>query len=396
MGGTTRVEARTPRLPMVEDVGALAEAGVALGGRVALAHDYLSERGGAERVVVSLTRAFPDAPLYTSVLDAAMYTDLAGVDVRTSMLNRVGPLRRRHRIALPMLPTAFARLTVDADVVVCSSSGWAHGISTEGRKVVYCHNPPRWLYQRDHYVAGKKRYYAAGLLLDPYLRRWDQRAARTCHRYIANSSAVAHRIRAAYGIDAEVLPPPTSLDVAGAREPIAGVEPGFVVCVARLMRYKNVEQVAEGFRLVPGHRLVVVGDGPQLGELRAKAPANVTYVGRISDAQLRWAYANCIGLVSASFEDFGLTPVEVGLFGKPSALLHWGGFLDTTIEGTTGVFFQEPQPRAIADAVLLMLAERWSSARIAMAARRFSEVGFTRRLHEIVAEELGSGRAVAA
>ena len=113
--------------------------------KVALAHDYLSERGGAERVVLSLTRAFPGAPLYTSVHHREMYADLAEVDVRASMLDRFGVLRRRHRAALPMLPTAFGRLHVDADVVVCSSSGWSHGISTDGRKIVYCYNPPRWL-----------------------------------------------------------------------------------------------------------------------------------------------------------------------------------------------------------------------------------------------------------
>ncbi len=340
-------------------------------------------------MVVSLTRAFPGVPLYTSVHDPDLYADLADVDVRASMLNRVGILRRRHRAALPMLPTAFGRLRVDADLVVCSSSGWAHGIATEGRKIVYCHNPPRWLYQRDQYVAGKKRYYAAGLLLDPYLRRWDQRAAHSCARYLANSSAVAHRIRSAYGIDAEVLPPPTSLDASGPRVPIEGVEPGYLVCVARMMRYKNVEQVAEAFRLLPDQRLLVVGDGGQLAELRSKAPSNVTYVGRVDDDQLRWAYANSIGLVSAAYEDFGLTPVEAALYGKPSALLHWGGFLDTTIEGITGVFFDEPTPVVIADAVRRMLLERWSAPRIATTALRFSESGFIERLHQIVDEELG-------
>ena len=355
--------------------------------KVALAHDYLSERGGAERVVLSLTRAFPGAPLYTSVHHREMYADLADVDVRASMLDRFGVLRRRHRAALPMLPTAFGRLHVDADVVVCSSSGWSHGISTDGRKIVYCYNPPRWLYQRDQYVAGKKLYYAAGLLLDPYLRRWDQRAARSCERYLAISSAVAHRIRAAYGIDAEVLPPPTSLDVRGAREPIDGIEPGFVVCVARLMRYKNVEQVAEAFRYLPHERLVVIGDGGQLAELKAKAPPNVSFTGRVTDDQLRWAYLNSVGLVSAAYEDFGLTPVEAALHGKPSALLHWGGFLDTTIEGVTGVFFDEPAPRLIADAVSRMLRETWSAPKIATTALRYSESGFIDRLRSIVADE---------
>ena len=168
--------------------------------RVALAHDYLSERGGAERVVVSLMNAFPGAPLFTSVYDRAQYPEFARRDVRTSALNHVSLFRARHRAALPLLPAAYDRLHVDADVVVCSSSGWAHGISTDAPKIVYCHNPARWLYQRYEYAQNRRRYQLAGKAMDPYLRRWDQRAAAGCELYLANSAVVAERIKAALRI----------------------------------------------------------------------------------------------------------------------------------------------------------------------------------------------------
>src|SRR4051794_5927491 len=96
---------------------------------VAIAHDYLTQRGGAERVVLSLARAFPGAPIYTSVYEPdTTFPEFAHLDVRTTPLNRLQPLRRRHRLALPMLAPAFSNVHVDADVVVCSSSGWAHGV----------------------------------------------------------------------------------------------------------------------------------------------------------------------------------------------------------------------------------------------------------------------------
>src|SRR5436190_15727729 len=188
--------------------------------RIALVHDYLTQRGGAERVVLSLTRAFPDAPLYTSLYDpAGTFPEFADLDVRPLLLNAVVPLRRRHRFALPLLAYAFSRLRVEADVVVCSSSGWAHGAQVEGRKIVYCHNPARWLYQPDRYLRDQSsalRIVARGLRRP--LLRWDRAAAASADRYLANSSFVAQRIRDSYGIEAEVVPPPPAITPTGATE----------------------------------------------------------------------------------------------------------------------------------------------------------------------------------
>lgn len=120
---------------------------------VALVHDYLTQRGGAERVVLSLRRAFPDAPIYTSLYDpAGTFPEFGAADVQPLPLNLLAPLRRRHRLALGLLAPSFSRLRVEADVVVCSSSGWAHGTAATGRKIVYCHAPARWLYQGERYL----------------------------------------------------------------------------------------------------------------------------------------------------------------------------------------------------------------------------------------------------
>jgi glycosyltransferase involved in cell wall biosynthesis len=352
--------------------------------RVALAHDYLSERGGAERVVVSLTKAFPGAPLYTSVYEPERFPEFDDVDIRTSDLNRVDLFRHHHRAAMPLIPRAFRRLHVDSGVVVCSSSGFSHGISTDAPKIVYCHNPPRWLYQKSQYVAGRKRFWLASTAMQPYLHHWDQRAAASCAVYLANSSVVANRIRQVYGKEAEVLPPPTTLDPLGPQEPVNVLDAGYFLCVARLQPYKNVDAVVEAFRHLPSEQLVVVGNGSQLAEMQAAAPFNVSFVGHVSDHQIRWLYANCQALISASFEDFGLTPVEAALYGKPSLLLRWGGFLDTMQEGVTGLFFDRPTPAKIEQAIRRYRAESWSSATIIHAAERFSETGFAARMRAIV------------
>ena len=143
---------------------------------MAVVHDYLTQRGGAERVVLAMMQAFPDARLITSVYEPARtFPDFQNYSVETSPLQRIGLLRRDPRRALPFLAWMFRRTVVDdVDVVICSSSGWAHGVTTSAPKIVYCYNPPRWIYQHSDYVKEQAApVRAAFTLLRPALRRWD-------------------------------------------------------------------------------------------------------------------------------------------------------------------------------------------------------------------------------
>ena len=355
---------------------------------IALVHDYLTQQGGAERVVLTLADAYPTSTIHTSLYDpAGTFPGFASHDVQALAINRLHLLRQHHRLALPLLAPAFSRLHVDADVTICSSSGWAHGAKVSGAKIVYCHNPARWLYQTDQYLAGSSKMAATGLALaSPPLRRWDRRAAATADRYLVNSRAVRDRVADVYGIDAAVVPPPVDIDLAGPRRAPGGIEPGFFLCVSRLLAYKNVDAVVEAFARRPGQRLVVVGTGPLAEALAAAAPANVTLLGRVADEELRWLYGACAGLVAASYEDFGLTPIEAAAFGRPTAALRWGGFLDTIVEGTTGVHFDEPTPDAIAVAVDELAGTPWSAEVLTAHAGQFSPERFLGSVAAVVDE----------
>jgi glycosyltransferase involved in cell wall biosynthesis len=353
--------------------------------RVALVHDYLTQRGGAERVVLSMLRAFPEAPLYTSLYEpATTFPGFARADVRPLGLNRVAALRRDHRRALPLLAPAFRRLVVDADVVICSSSGWAHGANTRGRKIVYCYNPARWLYQTSQYQAQAgvaRRAALAGLR--PVLERADKSAAASASEYVAISQVVRRRIRDVYGRDSIVLHPPPALTPDGPMVPV-DIEPGFLLCVSRLLPYKNVDVLVEAVRQRPAERLVVVGHGPAGQQLRAGAPPNVRFLGPVTDPVLRWLYANCKALVAASFEDFGLTPLEAATFGRPSIALRWGGFLETVVDGVTGVLFDEPKPASLAEALARFDALTWDPSTLRDHADRFSDDRFVSSIRRLV------------
>jgi glycosyltransferase involved in cell wall biosynthesis len=361
---------------------------------VAIVHDYLTQRGGAERVVLAIARAFPGAPIHTSLFDPrTTFPQFRAMDVRPLALDRVPGLRGRHRLALPLLAPAFSALTVDADVVVCSSSGWAHGVATHGRKVVYCHNPARWLYQRGEYTRTVSAARLVAAVAGPPLRRWDRRSAHGAERYLVNSTVVRARVRAAYGITAEIVPPPYGLGPDGSARAVDGLAPGFFLCVSRLVPYKHVDAVVEAFAGLTSERLVVVGDGPDRARVARLAGPSVRLLGAVDDDRLRWLYANCRAVVAASYEDFGLTPVEAAAFGKPTAALRGGGYLDTVVDGRTGVFFAEPTASAIRDAVERLCQLAWDEAAIAGHAAAYSPARFAECLRELLRPEAPASRA---
>jgi len=287
-----------------------------------------------------------------------------------------------------LLAPAASRLRVDADVTLVSTSGWAHGFDIRGRSLVYCYNPARWLHQADEYLGDEGGGSAKALalrMLAPALRRWDGRAARRRDRYLAISSVVRDRVRATYGIDAEVLFPPTTVLPSGAQRSVRPYDEGFHLLVSRLLPYKNVDKAIDAFRDLPAERLLVIGRGPEEERLRRGLPANVAILSGVTDDELRWAYAHCVALVAPSLEDYGLTPLEAGAFGKPTLALRGGGYLDTVEEQVTGLFFDRPEAGDIARAVVANRAARWDPETIVRHGRRFDEETFREAITKAVA-----------
>lgn len=351
--------------------------------RVAVVHDYLTQRGGAERVALSMLRAFPGARLVTSLYEPDQtFAEFADYDVETLPLNRFAALRKDPRRAMPLLARAFgSHVLHDVDVVLCSSSGWAHGIQAPGAvKLVYCHSPARWLYEHEDYFAGMPKPIPRLLrtAMSP-LRRWDVAAAASVNQYLVNSRVVQERLARAYGRSAPVVWPPVSW-TDGPMEPVEGLEPGFLLCVSRPRGYKHVDIVCEAVERSPDERLVIVGRLPECREGEAW-PDRISALRNLPDAQLRWLYANCAALVAASHEDFGLTPVEAYTFGRPAIVLRRGGYLDSSVEGLTGVFIEQDSTEAMVDAIRRFRSQVFHPDAIRAHARTFSEERFTARLH---------------
>lgn len=375
--------------------------------RVAIAHDYLTQRGGAERVVLAMTRAFPEATVHTTVYNPeTTFPEFRDVRVMTTPLNRIELLRRDHRYGLPLYQSAIDRAPIiEADILLVSSTGFAHGFRTTGRKLVYCHSPARFLYLSEEYLgapAGRSPVGWALSALRPALVRWDQSAARSADRYLANSTVVRERIRDVYGLDATVVPAPPAVHDAVLPEPIVALAdwPSFHLVVSRLLPYKNVDKVIDAFRGLPDERLVVVGRGPLSEQLGRTLPANVRMLEGLSDGELAWAYSSAEALIAPSFEDYGLTPLEAGMLGTPTLALRAGGYLDTVREGVNGSFFDVSAADDIARAVLANRGRAWNGSEIREHVTAFDEAHFAaalrRRVTELVShssDHIDDGRA---
>ena len=332
---------------------------------VALAHEYFSAHGGAERVIGSFHQMWPDAPVYTFFHDARRYGPLdATWRLRTSFLQQFPLGGGLHRALLPLYPRAARGLRVDAgtSLLLSSTSAFIKGVSLPDATVhvAYCHSPTRYLWDwseryLDEEVPGPLRPVVRELLAR--LREDDRGFAARVDRWIANSRAVADRITRYYGAHSEVVYPPVDVErfSAAANARAASAPRTDYITVSRLVPYKRVDVLVEAFRGLPDRRLIVVGDGPDRSRLEALAVPNVSFIGRQDDAETARQVAAARAFVFAAEEDFGIAPVEAQAAGTPVIAYGRGGVRES-IRGQdharpTGRFFDTQEPWAVVDAV---------------------------------------------
>lgn len=354
--------------------------------KIAIVHDYLNQAGGAERVVATLHRMYPDAPIFTTLFDADVVGEpLASADVRVSWMQRLPGWRRHFKAYLPLYPFAVRSFDLCGfDLIISSSSAWAKGIRVPdgALHVCYCYTPMRWAWSFDDYVGrselGLVARIAAGLVMRS-LRRWDVRTAATVHRFIAISTEVAKRIRDTYGRECDVVFPPVQVE----RFTATNASEGFFLVVSRLNSYKRID-LAVGACSLLGVPLIVVGDGPDREKLEKMAGPTVRFMGRLPDADVARLFERCRALILPGVEDFGLTPLEANAAGRPVVAFGAGGVLDTVRDGETGVLFHEPTERALADALAAVAVRTWDAARLRMHAEQFAERVFEARFRAAV------------
>ncbi len=356
------------------------------GPRTALVHDWLNQQGGAENVLAELHGMFPSAPVFTSFYDPALVDPaFKRLDIRRTWLQRFPLWRTNHQALLPFYPLAFGSLRIpEADLVISNSSAFCKGVRTppQAVHVCYCLTPTRFLWMPEAYLAGEKAPVWSRLLLPHVLawaRRWDRRAAQRVTQFVAISTAVAERIRRFYGRSSRIVYPPVDVD---RFSPTADVNDTFLI-VSRLIPYKRIDLAVRACTQL-GLQLRIVGTGRAEADLRALAGPTVRFLGRLPDRDVSEEMARCRAFLFPGDEDFGITPVEAQAAGRPVVAFGSGGALDTVIDGTTGILFDEQTVASLGAALRRVRAMTFDTDALVANAHRFSRENFRRSLLEAV------------
>jgi glycosyltransferase involved in cell wall biosynthesis len=363
------------------------------GRRVALVHDFLLDLRGAERVFAAICDAWPQADVYTAVYDEkGTEGRFAARAPRTSFLQNLRPTARTFRPLLPLYPHAIESLDLRGyDIVISSSSAWAHGVLVDpgAVHVCYCHNPFRYAWtEREATVAARPMPIRIPLrILLSRWRQWDWVVAQRVDRYVANSQVTAKRIERYFGRDADVVYPPVEL---------ARFHPGEVgdhyLVVAELMAHKQIDVAVSAFNRLR-MPLTVVGDGPELRRLRRLAGPTVRFTGRLPDDRVAELMRSARALVVTAAEEFGIAAVEALASGRPVIALGAGGVLESVREGATGAYYRESHPEALAEVIARFDPFAFDPAVCVAAAQRFGIARFQAALRAIVEDAVAAERA---
>ncbi|WP_233801387.1 glycosyltransferase family 4 protein [Paraburkholderia sp. HP33-1] len=327
--------------------------------RIAIVHDWLVTYAGAEKVLEQIIACFPDADLFSLVdfLDDRSF--LRGKPVTTSFIQRLPLARSKYRSYLPLMPLAIEQLDVSAyDVVISSSHAVAKGILTGPDQVhiSYVHSPIRYAWDLQHQYLQQSKLTngpksALARLILHYMRNWDIRTSNSVDGFVANSAFIARRIKKVYQRDAQVIFPPVDVEAFS----LCTQKEDFYLTASRMVPYKKIDLIVEAFARMPGRKLVVIGDGPDMAKIRAKAGPNVEIMGYQPFKVLKDRMSRAKAFVFAAEEDFGISVVEAQACGTPVIAYGKGGALETVRDLSepkpTGMFFDEQNTDSIVGAV---------------------------------------------
>ncbi len=355
--------------------------------RVALIHYWLINMRGGERVLKMLAEMFPQADIFTHVVDPSQISEgLKSHTIKTTFISRMPMARKHYQKYLPFMPRALEELDLSAyDLVISSESGPAKGVvpRPDSFHLCYCHSPMRYIWDLyPQYLAESgflKRQILPGLA--HRLRQWDVTSAARVDAFAANSRFVAKRINKYYRREADIVYPPVATEAFEA-EPIRA--PGdYYLAAGEFVGYKRFDIAVDAFTKM-GKKLVVIGHGEQRKALEKRAGSNVTFLGRVDFATLKQHFGTCRALIFPGEEDFGMIPVEVMAAGRPVIAYGRGGALDTVIEGVSGTHFHDQSVEGLIDAVNRFEAMSFDPAAMRQHARQFGVEPFRRGISDIL------------
>jgi glycosyltransferase involved in cell wall biosynthesis len=359
-------------------------------------------KGGAEKVLRVFAEMFPDAPIYTFLYDEQKLGDWFPKErVRTSRLqktaNRLSLIAPRslsfnHHLYLPFFPRAAEAFDFsEFDLVLSSSSAFAHGIITNGNPLhlSYVHSPARYLWDRTHDVMARSAIPLSYLF--HRLRIWDSEAADRPDMLLAASHEVQRRIELYWRRESAVLYPPIDDEWLEQRDAPTGAmeRPDYFLIVSTLARYKRIDLAINACNLAGVH-LKIVGEGPDARRLKRMAGTDIEFYGWRSGDELKDLYTRAKATIIPGEEDFGLVALESLACGTPVIAYKKGGATETVTEGKTGTFFAEPSAKSLRDTLVSFDRRQFQESALQRSAAAFAKKHFIAEMHKHVAVLLAS------
>ncbi len=355
--------------------------------RIALVHDYLSQDGGAERVLKAFHEIWPEAPIFVLFYDTKKIKDFADADVRQSFISKLPFNKNHYQWYLPWIPLATERYNLhDFDVVLSSTSAFAKGVLTRPNTlhISYCHTPTRYLWTDTHEYLEELKYNRLIKSFIPSLihrlRMWDQMSVDRVDHFLANSYTVKSRIHKYYRRDAQVIYPPVDVE----QYKISPEVGDYFLAGGRIAAYKRFDLIIKVFNRL-GWPLKIFGTGPGWWEdLKRGARPNIEFLGRVTDQEKAELMSHARAFIHPQVEDFGITPVEAMAAGRPVIAYPVGGVTETVIHGETGVYFKDQSWESLLDTLLNFNYENWDSVKIREHALKFSVINFKDKIKKFV------------
>ncbi len=365
--------------------------------KIAITHDYLIDFGGAERVLLALHEIYPEAPIYVSILNkkglGEHWKEFEKINIKTSWFNHLpfaSKLISPLRFLLPLIWRSFGLSGYD---LIIDSSSWAitRGFKTRKNQteICYCHTPPRYLYGYDTSRKWKNRWYRGlvsfySLVVNHFMRMYDFQQAQKVDYFIANSKNIAQRIKKFYRRESALIYPPASHPTGGSASHFSGKARNYFLTGGRLVAAKNFDLIIKACNQ-SGANLKIFGFGPLLSELKKVGGEKVEFLGDINDSELVELYRGAMAfIVAQKDEDFGITTIEAMSHATPVIAYRGGGYLETVIDGKTGVFFDEPTTDSLISAIKKFEKIKFKDRDLVTQAKKFSKDRFKREIKEFV------------
>ena len=351
--------------------------------KVAIIHYWLVGMRGGEKVIEALCEMYPQADIFTHVYVPEMVSErIRQHRIIPTFINALPRAARMYKTYLPLMPLALEQLDLRGyDLIISSESGPSKGIipPPDALHVCYCHTPMRYIWNMYHdYRSSAGRI--TRLVMPPlshYLRMWDVSSAARVDSFVANSATVARRIHRYYAANSVVIYPP--VDTRAFSIAAASDLADYYLMAGELVSYKRPDLAIRAFNEMK-LKLMVIGGGEMLEDIRRLAGPTVTVLGPQPFDVLKQHYARCRALIFPGEEDFGMVPVEAMASGRPVVAYGRGGATETVVDGVSGVFFAEQTSEAISSAVKRLADLEIDPARIAAHASQFGREPFFQKM----------------